>query len=206
MQNYNRETEIKNSLAKILNLLSDLDIQNINITRLLSIKNALSSVNNLITLLATYRFVDFLTTRNFICTNQAELIKKSIQNQHANANGYDIDYTHDNTPIIAEIKCNIPVKNNEFGSAQRNGIIKDIKGLISGKKRIYPKKAYKFMVILNSDLAAPNIDTRSAIDKILPQIKAEGHNVNYLPDDISTLKSDTVYIVILDIDTICPAS
>ncbi len=199
---YNREADLKSRLIKILNEFTA-DRQafgdSVDINGLFRLKNALSSVNNLITLLATCGFVDYLSNRGIITDARAAAMKKAVQSQHANANGYDIDCIDGGVPVVAEIKCNIPVKGNEFGSAQQSGILKDITGLLQGKKRIKPDNAYKFMVILNTDKCSDGVDTHSAVKKLLSKINAEYSKVMLMPDDNSSLTMNTVYIVVLEL-------
>lgn len=200
---FHRETELKKQLIDIQKEFADnrqLLADNIDINVLLRLKNVLGGVNNLITLLATCGFVDYLKKRDFITGAQANGMKNIIQSQHMNANGYDIDCIVDGfIPVIAEVKCNIPVKGVEFGSAQRNGILNDVMGLLFGKKRAKPKDAYKFMVILNTDKCSAEVNTRSAIDKLLLKINSKYANVMVMPDDNSLLRLNNVYVVVLDL-------
>ena len=65
--------------------------------------------------------------------------------------------------LIAEVKCNIPVKPHEFGAAQKNGILKDLKGLKEGKRSFDGENTdnyYKFMVVLDVE------GVRDAIKKL----------------------------------------
>lgn len=65
-------------------------------------------------------------------------------------NGFDV-VVSGKMKILAEVKCNKPINNGfKFGSAQRNGIIKDINCLLEGEpkvKSIDVKDYYKFLVI-----------------------------------------------------------
>lgn len=207
---FHRESELKKQLIDIQKEFVDnnlLSADSVDINGLFRLKNVLSSVNNLITLLATCGFVDYLERREFITAAQADEMKAAVQSQHANTNGYDIAcFASGCVPVVAEVKCNIPVKGDEFGSAQRDGIFKDVKGLLSGKNRIepdaaykFPDAAYKFMVILNADRCSASVDTRSAVDRLLSKLKAEGSDVMIIPDDNSSLTMNTVYFVILDL-------
>ena len=200
---FHRESELKKQLIDIQKEFVDnnlLSADSVDINGLFRLKNVLSSVNNLITLLATCGFVDYLERREFITAAQADEMKAAVQSQHANTNGYDIAcFASGCVPVVAEVKCNIPVKGDEFGSAQRNGILKDVNGLLFGKKPIVPDAAYKFMVILNADRCSASVDTRSAVDRLLSKLKAEGSDVMIIPDDNSSLTMNTVYFVILDL-------
>lgn len=194
---YSRDTHLKLRLNNILNSVTS-DIHDytalMDFSTLLRLKNLLGGVNNLITLQATIAFTDYLLRRGFIDTHQAAKMRKAIQSQHANANGYDIEYL-ESVPILAEVKCNIPVKGNDFGAAQKNGIIKDVKGLMFGKTKAMPRDAYKFMVILNTDSYSGDIDTRAAIARLMPKLNAASGNVMEIPADNSAITLNTIYIV-----------
>lgn len=173
---------------------TDCTIDHTGLPGLLRLKNTLSKVNNRITTLATIGFVDYLLARDFIPAPQAEEMKITIRSQHANANGYDIKHL-DGVPIIAEIKCNIPVKRDEFGAAQTNGIKDDITGLLHGKKKEKSPDAFKFMVILNTDRAYAGTDTGRAIERLLSGVSKSGGSVAAIPDDNSMLEKNIVYLV-----------
>lgn len=108
---FHRELELK---ERLLNILKDFTgykhepDDSIDINGLLRLKNMLSTVNNLITLLATSGFVDYLKNRGFINDNQAAMMKKTIQSQHANTNGYDIEYSDSSISILSEINAIYP--------------------------------------------------------------------------------------------------
>lgn len=202
--NYNREHDIKQKILKIQEEFIRVDqyhLENIDISGLFHLKKILSSVNNLITLYATLGFVNYLVERNFIEPAQAEEMKASVQSQHANTNGYDIEFT-DGIPIVAEVKCNIPVLKVNFGATQIAGIINDLRGLASGKTKVLRRKdayklkdAYKFMVILNTDDDSGNILTQKAIDNIMPKFRNVCDKIMMIPDDNALLNTETIYIV-----------
>ena len=175
-------------------LSTDHAIDQMGLSGLLRLKNTLSKVNNRITTLATIGFVDYLLARDFIPAQQAEEMKTAIRSQHANANGYDIKHL-EGVPIIAEIKCNIPVKRDEFGAAQANGIKGDITGLLQGKKKEESPDAFKFMVILNTDRAFAGTDTGRAIERLLSGVREGGGSVAAIPDENSMMEKNIVYIV-----------
>ena len=123
---------------------------------LVEMKKAISNINNLITLRVTLAFIDKICRLGIINSKQADNIKNDVQRAHPNTNGFDVRYPqkeeeYDGINLIAEVKCNIPVGGNEFGAAQRNGIIKDLNGLWEGKGKFgknYTDDSYKFMVLL----------------------------------------------------------
>ena len=195
---YNREQDIRQKIIGILDELHHVNkdyLENISIAGLLHLKKILSSVNNLITLYATLGFVNYLLNRDFIDAAQAESMKATIQSQHANTNGYDIDFTV-GKPVIAEVKCNIPVLKVNFGATQIFGIINDLKGLAFGKNKAhFRKEAYKFMVILNTDDDSVNTRTQKAIDNIMPKFRKVYDKIMMIPDDNASLNTETIYIV-----------
>lgn len=120
---------------------------------LVEMKKAISNINNLITLRVTLRFIDEICRLGIVNIEQAERIKKEVNEQHPNTNGFDVccEKEKDGINLIAEVKCNIPVGEDEFGAAQRNGIIEDLDGMWEGKGKFdnnYTKRCKKFMVLL----------------------------------------------------------
>lgn len=83
---------------------------------------------------------------------------KQVKKSKPNDNGYDIQLDT-GMKILAEVKCNRPINNGEkFGSAQRNGITKDLEGLLEGKNRvkINVNDYHKFLVLYDSGNAVKN--------------------------------------------------
>ena len=153
---------------------------------LVELKKAVSNINNLVTLRVTYGFIEKIHELGIINRVQAEKIKAKVDGTHPNTNGYDVEYDAE-TKIIAEIKCNIPVGGNRFGSAQRNAIKEDLQGLWNGKNKgkIIPASYYKFMVI--QDISG----AREAMEQIVNSMDG-----NYATlDDKTVVDTDHVYIV-----------
>ena len=102
--------------------------------------------NNIITLKLTLRFIDELPFLfNLSNAEKAEIIKK-VQAVSPNANGFDIEIEKP-IKLVAEVKGNIPIKQGViFGSAQNDGIKKDLRSLKKGKKKSTtdPDGFYKF--------------------------------------------------------------
>lgn len=196
--NYNREHDIKEKILRIQEEFIRVDkeyLENIDIHGLFNLKKILSGVNNLITLYATMGFINYLWRRDFIDASQAEEMKETVQSQHANTNGYDIDSNHHKS-IIAEVKCNIPVLHTNFGAMQIAGIINDIKGLAYGKTKARPRNnTYRFMVILNTDDDSGKTDTQKAINNIMPKFRKTCSQIMMIPDDNALLDTETIYIV-----------
>jgi len=124
----------------------------LSLLNLIELKKAVSNINNIVTFEATKRFVRQLKKHGTINSTQAKKMLETIDGQHPNANGFDVE--DESSRIIAEVKCNIPVKDATFGASQKSGILKDLKGLKEGKKTsaIQDVSGFrKFMVILNGD-------------------------------------------------------
>ena len=123
-------------------------LQRLTINDLVEMKKAISNINNLITLRVTLSFIDEICRLGIVNNEQAERIKKEVNEQHPNTNGFDVQDKE--SRIIAEIKCNIPVGEKCFGAAQKNALKKDLQGLRNGKVKGDIDNVgnyYKFMVI-----------------------------------------------------------
>ena len=115
---------------------------------LVEMKKAISNINNLITLRVTLGFIDEICRMDIVNNEQAERMRKEVDEQHPNTNGFDVQDKE--CRIIAEIKCNIPVGEKSFGAAQKNALKKDLQGLRNGKTKgdiDNVDNYYKFMVI-----------------------------------------------------------
>lgn len=154
---YSRQLDLEEKFNQFWN--QALKTTNENYLKLLSIddliglKKAISNINNLMTLKVTLGFVDEICRLGIINSTQANRIKMKVDKQHPNTNGFDVccKKEDDGIDLIAEVKCNIPVGGDEFGAAQRNGIIKDLNSMLEGKKKYsknYTSNCFKFMVLL----------------------------------------------------------
>ena len=115
---------------------------------LVEMKKAISNINNLITLRVTLGFIDEIYRLGIVNNEQAERMRKEVDEQHPNTNGFDVQDKE--CRIIAEIKCNIPVGEKSFGAAQKIALKKDLQGLRYGKTKgdiDNVDNYYKFMVI-----------------------------------------------------------
>ena len=115
---------------------------------LVEMKKAISNINNLITLRVTLGFIDEICRLGIVNNEQAERMRKEVDEQHPNTNGFDVQDKE--CRIIAEIKCNIPVGEKSFGAAQKIALKKDLQGLRNGKTKgdiDNVDNYYKFMVI-----------------------------------------------------------
>lgn len=161
---------------------------NIDYGKLIDLKKALSDINNIITLITTNAFLKKLK----ISEDQYKRMFDFFNGSNANSNGFDIEYPkkiirngkekewlpenlNGDIKILAEVKCNIPINEGEFGKQQNEGIITDILHLYYGKTKSKLTKEeiddyYKFMVILDC-----GNNCYSALEKILksPSLKVE---------------------------------
>ncbi len=128
---------------------NDVDyLKRLTINDLVEMKKAISNINNLITLKITIGFIDEICRLGIVNNEQAERMRKEVDEQHPNTNGFDVQDKE--CRIIAEIKCNIPVGEKSFGAAQKNALKKDLQGLRNGKTKGDIDNVgnyYKFMVI-----------------------------------------------------------
>lgn len=169
--------------------------QQMSISDLINLKKAVATINNIVTMQTTCNFAKLLQERGFITSDQLSTLLEHIEKTNANSNGYDVEFEDEEDKIVAEVKCNIPVKENAFGSAQKNGIIKDINGLISGKSKstINTDKFFKFMVILND----PENHAKTAMEDLIKN-QAFDYNIEELPEKkhkLSQLATNTIYVV-----------
>lgn len=161
-ENLGREQELKSKFNKVIKTVLESKIGNdledddfygkISFEGLVELKKAISHINNIITLKVTNCFISKLQEGGVISHDQEIEMKQKVNEISANANGYDIRY--EAKKILAEVKCNIPVNGNTFGSKQEEGIIYDIDGLLNGKTKGSVENTseyYKFMVFLNAN-------------------------------------------------------
>lgn len=165
----------------------------------IELKALLSNINNIITLKLTLRFIDELPFLfNLSNAEKAEIIKK-VQAVSPNANGFDIEIEKP-IKLVAEVKGNIPIKQGViFGSAQNDGIKKDLRSLKKGKKKSTtdPDGFYKFMVLPDTEAV------RKATDKLLSQLKTNKEYEDFLFEIVSDatkqFRTDTIYIIFIEV-------
>lgn len=175
----------------------NVDSINFSISDLIQLKNILSSVNSVITKATEIAFVRRLHQLGIITETVAQDVISEIKLKSSGANGYDVEI---NTPvgIAAEIKCNIPVNSDRFGAAQRNAIVKDIKGLSNPELKskyhnTLSNPFLKFMVLLQTNEAELFNDAVKSIQA------TAGVSTRILSEeDISHLRTDVVYIMIIN--------
>lgn len=167
---YNRTDALKERLNSFISRLtaSQKDyFEELSQEELISLKSALSDVNNVLTLKTTLAFADWLCEFFNLDDLEKNEIYKQINSVKPNTNGFDIeiDTAH---KIVIEIKCIIPINNgNYYGAAQRNSILDDAIKLKNGKKSI-PDTADFFKLIGLIDLGEK---TDIAIQKLLTPSK-----------------------------------
>lgn len=109
-------------LVEVLNCTAGEYAARVGTDGLMQLKGDVACVNNLLTLKLTLRLVGWLEARSLRSTADAEAERQAQRAGKPNSNGYDVD----GSGIIAEVKCNVPVGGNRYGSAQRNAVIKGI--------------------------------------------------------------------------------
>lgn len=162
------------------------------------LKAALSNINNIITLNTTVRAIDVIVDILDLNIQDKEKIMEIVDSTRPNDNGYDIEYRADSNSFICEVKCNRPINGgNRFGSAQKNGITKDLSMLSSGKSKS-PLSAeeieefYKFMVIYEF-----NSKTTQAVKHFHSLLKGDLKHSVKLYENGMQLKKDEVYILLV---------
>lgn len=171
---------------------------------LLRLKQALSSVNNLVTTFLTFSFADYLHDIKLIDDKQLPLLRNKIDSTNPNANGYDVCFQYEDVSIVAEVKANVPASSDgkRYGGAQLRALIKDIEGLWEGKGSVDKKtheRSYKFMVILDcGDMTQARGQLLENCQRIREDIKLQE-----LKRDSGTppLRQDTVYVLALSLES-----
>lgn len=135
---------------------------------LINFKMALSDVNNILTLMTTMSFANWLCSFFNLSGEEKEKILRIINKTKPNTNGYDIEI-NGRVKIVAEIKCIVPINDgNYYGAAQRNAILDDAIKLQTGKKVI--KDTSEFIKIIG--LIDLGEKTDQAIEKLLKPTSA----------------------------------
>jgi len=165
---------------------------------LYALKAALSNVNNIITLDSTLKAVHRIADILQLKKEQVIEILHVVDSTKPNDNGFDIEYKDEKSRFICEVKCNRPINGgNRFGSAQKNGLTKDIESLLFGKSKSSIRKEemdfyYKFMVIYEFDQK-----TKEATDHYLSLMKKEYMDKVRLFNGEIELSKDVVYILMV---------
>lgn len=192
---------------------------------LIKLKNALSNIHNIITMKVTQAFIDKLQKDGVISEDQATRMKEVVNGTSANANGYDVrhdketklgevkKFVNGDKNILAEVKCNLPVYKNTFGSDQKKGIEKDIDGLLGSvlattmdtkstiKSSFDNSEYYKFMVFLKYDNEEGK-SVENSVDNLKKNLEEGKYKEKldyYERIRPSEIKKDKVYIVFVEI-------
>lgn len=194
--NYNREQILKDHFNNFLRekiFLPERDyFSKLSLEDFLELKSVLKEINDIITLKLTLKFVNWLKNYFTIDEQTYQEIFNKIKSIKPNSNGFDVQI--DDVPkLIAEVKCNIPITKGEtYGSAQRDGIIADLKSLINGKKKskINVKDYYKFMVLYDNEKV--RIATENLVKLLASELK---NNIQYFSEKrISKEKVNIIYL------------
>ncbi|NGQ94519.1 hypothetical protein G3578_04910 [Brevibacillus sp. SYP-B805] len=198
-QPYNRESELKERFNrfiadKITGRIEDY-YSRLTVEDFEDIKTTLKDIHNILTYKTTIRFIDWVSHRFPYVKENYQVYLNQVLRTKPSDNGYDLMVTGD-VKIVAEIKCNKPINNGyKFGSQQKTGIIKDIKGLLEGKakvKSLDPTEAYKFMVIYDF-----GDQTLSAARHLIKNLPPDLKDMVTIYEEGQPLKKDNVYIVFI---------
>ncbi|MEE1064304.1 MAG: hypothetical protein UH071_11625 [Paludibacteraceae bacterium] len=209
----NREETLMKKFVSALEGVFGIEIKeevykNIQPENFVSLKKALSNINNIVTLKVTNLFIEKLVNDDFIGEDQGCRMKADVNSTSANANGYDVEYTTDirgEKNILAEVKCNIPVGDKHFGSAQKAGILKDIEGLLNGEEKSKSKanvgSYFKFMVFMDYEDEKHNHNVRDSVKSLLED-KYMNNVKWYSKEDVKGMKgcgltTGNVYIILI---------
>jgi len=196
---YNKEQELQEKFndfisIKITNESKDY-YSNFSIEDFFELKTTLQDINNIITYKTTVNFMKWLNDTFSILAPYYESSLEQILATKPSDNGFDVVVSGE-MKFLAEVKCNKPINNGfKFGSAQRNGIIKDIKCLLEGKpkvKSIDVKNYYKFLVIYDFGEY-----TLKAIEHFLKNLPNEYKEKVKLFEYDKAMELEMVYIVFI---------
>ncbi|SFM52678.1 hypothetical protein SAMN03159341_1433 [Paenibacillus sp. 1_12] len=196
---YNREGELREKFNqfisdKITGTTEDYYSQ-LSVEDFEDIKTTLKDIHNIITYKTTIRFIDWVSHRFPYVKQNYQVYLEQVLGTKPSDNGYDLIVTGE-VNIVAEIKCNKPINNGyKFGSAQKNGIIKDIRGLLEGKskvKSIDPTAAFKFLVIYDF-----GDHTLMAIQNLIKNLPTALKEKVLIHEEASPLMVDKVHVVFI---------
>ena len=166
------------------------------ISKFVRMKRALCNIHNILTLETTLAFVDFLDREGVI--RNPTCVKENILGKSANANGFDVDCDDGRGHrIVAEVKCNAPIRENTFSTSQVNAIKKDLEGLRHGKKSsaISGTAVYRFLVFLDIRNVRSAVANLKLDENFLPLVEYQSS---------CSLCNDTIYVVYVAPDSVGP--
>ena len=152
---YHRDEDLRDRINAFLEQAFDLPTEDyygrLDVRSMLSLKSALSDINNAVTVRLTLGFLDWAAQTLSFDAPAIQQLRGTVLATKPRGNGYDI---HCLGPVefVAEVKCNIPVNGGRvYGSAQRAGIIKDVDALLHGKSKgaAVGEKCLKFLAFLD---------------------------------------------------------
>ena len=192
---YHREEELKNRLNNFFitqfTLPEDDYYSRLDSEKIISLKMALSDINNLLTMKITISFVKWIKKQFNLSDESEEKIMSEVLSTKPSTNGYDI-ISNEILKLIAEVKCNIPINaGKRYGSAQRNGINKDLNNLLYGKtkSKFDTKKYLKFMVFLENE------SIREANQHYINLSKEFKENIIIIDEKTTFERTDCVYLL-----------
>lgn len=194
-------SENLNQYINQLSLISPKD-NRISITELINLKKILSDVNGLITFKTENALIRELASLGIISHEECEKALAEKEEGNPYANGYDVVIEHGNSWIAAEIKCNIPVGEKNFGAAQEKSIIKDIMGLHNPSLK---KKAQKYILNSNFSKIEAILNVNGSVAESVDKIIAKVNNNNPKPiaklyEHETSLNPDIVYVMLIEIN------
>lgn len=195
---YNKELELKERLNDFLFRVTNIEedyYSRLAIQDFENLKTALKDIHNIITYRTTITFIEWLKINLKFDNNEYKNVIEKVVNTKPNDNGYDIQIDG-SIKIIAEVKCNKPINQGSiFGSAQRNGLKKDLESLLFGKskvKGINYNEYLKFLVIYDF-----GVEVRQAVTHLLKNLKLELREKVCLYNATEQIVNDKVYIVFI---------
>lgn len=196
---YDREKDLNRRLNSFfegnLGLPKDDYCSRLDFDGFLGLKSVLSDINNILTLKVALAFTRWITGRLGLDQDAANMIESRIRATKPNANGYDIELSIP-VKLIAEVKCNVPIHGGKvYGSAQKNGIAKDIEALISGKRKssVVPRDCFKFMVFLDK----PEI--REATEHLVRNMKKGKELISFVDNESKITSTENIYLTFVEI-------
>ncbi|WP_237133128.1 hypothetical protein [Pseudohongiella sp. O18] len=192
---YDRERALQERLNSFFHknfALPDLDYYSrLDRKALAGLKALLGDINNIFTMKICLEFGTWLgEILNLDAKTRGELRDSILQSQ-PNTNGFDLEIPEP-VGVVAEVKCNVPINGGSvYGSAQRNGIVKDIDALMEGKSKspIDPTNCLKFLVLLDTP------EVRAATRHLVKNLKRHKEAVVFIEPGIKPDCRHNLYVV-----------
>lgn len=126
---YNRTNDLVQSYFDFIKEIDKSDLwSNLTVEKLVKLKNVLSNINNILTLLATKAIASKITDTLKLGEAQRNAILNDIDSKKASSNGFDIQIDEP-IKILVEVKCNALINGKKLGASQINGILEDARKL-----------------------------------------------------------------------------